>query len=232
MNTAHTQEQKITFIERLSHFLSRHRTTFLVVLIVLAVAAVALFVTLEVRNNRIERSLAEVEALQEEFARWAVLDEQEQVASIDSIGVLAQEILDSYSRLYAAQRALFIHASALGELERWNESAARYVELADRFPQSYLAPIALSQASVAYENGASADQALTALTQLVDNYDGESADVPRALFAIGRINESMGDIAEAARSYNRLIDDYPASSWTNLARDRIITLSVEGRIGS
>ena len=74
--------------------------------------------------------------------------------------------------------------------------------------------------------------ALDILNRLVEQYDAESAEIPRALFSIGRINEGLDNIVDAAESYNRLIDDYPASSWTNLARDRIITLTVQGRIGS
>ena len=74
--------------------------------------------------------------------------------------------------------------------------------------------------------------ALELLNRLVDLYDAQSAEIPRALFSIGRINEGLDQIVEAAESYNQLIDDYPGSSWTNLARDRIITLTVQGRIGS
>ena len=50
------------------------------------------------------------------------------------------------------------------------------------------------------------------------------------MFAIGRLNEKLGLMASAAEAYRELVDAYPASSWTNLARTRIITLAVEGRI--
>ena len=231
MNTAHTDEKKPTIVDHLINFLTRYRRTLVVILIVLAVAAVALFVTLEIRSNRIERSLEQVEALQEQFAEWRALDDEVRASEFQAFFDEAQQVVDSFGRLYAGQRALLLQARALEELERLEEAADIYVDLAERFPDSYLAPIALMQAAIALEDSGAADDALAQLSRIVDEYD-EVAEVPRALFSIGRIYETQDNIVEAVASYNRLIDDYPGSSWTNLARNRIITLSVEGRIGS
>ncbi len=231
MNTAHAQEKKPTFVDHLSNFLLRHRRTLLVILIVLAVAAVALFVTLEIRSNRIERALVQVETLQERFAEWQALDEDAQREEFDAFYAEAEQVIDSYGRLYAGERALFLQARALEQIDRMEEATTAYRRVAEQFPESYLAPIALIRGAVAAENNGSTDLALELLAEIVDEYD-QVAEVPRALFAIGRIQENQDNIVDAVESYNQLIDDYPNSSWTNLARNRIITLSVEGRIGS
>ena len=47
------------------------------------------------------------------------------------------------------------------------------------------------------------------------------------IFALGRLHESTEDTDSARSYYERLIDEYPASGWTNLARSRIITLNLE-----
>jgi TolA-binding protein len=88
------------------------------------------------------------------------------------------------------------------------------------------------QAAIAYENDTDIDSAKQVLGAIVSDYADSSAEVPRALFSLGRISEVEDAIADASDYYNRLVDDYPTSSWTNLARDRIITLTVQGRIGS
>jgi tetratricopeptide (TPR) repeat protein len=232
MNTAQAHEQKPRFIDLLSNFLSRHRTTLVVVLIVIAVAVVALFVALEIRSARIDRSMLAVDELQDQYAEWVALTEDERTAELDGLLEQARGLDESYSRLYAAQRALFVQGRALSLVGRHDEASEKFVEIADRFPESYLAPISLTLAAVALENDGNPEAALPLLERIVETYDETSAEVPRALFSMGRINESLDNIVEALVSYNRLIDDFPGSSWTNLARNRIITLSVEGRIGS
>jgi tetratricopeptide (TPR) repeat protein len=216
----------------ISAFLSKHRKTFAIVLGALAIGVVGLFVFLSIRNNRLERSYAAVDELQTAFSEWSGLDDTEREDRFEELSAQANRITETYPRLYAAARAILIRGDALVELERYAEAADAYVEVADRFPDTYLAPRGLMKAAVAAENGGDVQQALSSLLRLVDEYDEESPDTPRALLSIGRIYESLDDIAEAEHYYNVLIDDYPTSSWTNLARTRIITLTAQGRIGS
>ena len=232
MNTAKSHDTKPTVLDTLSHFLSRHRIVLIVFLVIVALAVIGLFVGLEITTNRTQRSLVLVEELQTSYDKWLLLDQEFRASELDPLVTEIDNLLESYPRTYAAQRAIYLHAQALAELERWSEASEHYLDLADRFPEVYLAPISLMQAAVATENAADPNLALDILNRLIDEYDAKSAEIPRALFSIGRINEGLNNIVDAAESYNRLIDDYPGSSWTNLARDRIITLTVQGRIGS
>lgn len=232
MNTSETHTQKPDFLDRLSDFLTRHRTVIVVFLIVIAVAVLALFIALEINSNRTERALVMVEDLEISYTEWLQLEEEARPAEYDAFAAEVEEILNSYPRSYATQRAIFIDGQALLELERWQDASQRFLEVNSRFPDSYLAPISLTLAAVAAENAGDPDEALRIYTLIVETQDSESAEVPRALFAIGRINEEQDNVAEAAEVYNRLVDDHPSSSWTNIARDRIITLTVQGRIGS
>lgn len=232
MNAHAAHDAKPTFLDHLTSFLTRHRTIFLVVLIVLAVSVVALFVGLSVASRRTEQSLVRVETLQSDFDAWVALDETERATKFETLALQADDIAATYPRSYAAARALYLRAGGLAELERWTEAVDNYEELADRFPDSYLAPIALLRAAVAAENGGETATALAVFKRVLDNYGSENAIAARALFSVARINETEDRIADAADAYNRLISDYPNSGWTNLARDRIITLTAEGRIGS
>ena len=232
MNTAHLNETKPTFLDHLQAFLTRFRTVLLIILISVAVAAVALFVILEVRSSQTETALARVEELQESYGEWLTLPETDQSEEYEALSAEIQAILGDYQRGYARQRTLFIQAQVLEKLERWDESREVYLEVAASSAESYLAPISITLAAVASENAGQPEQALEILTDLIDAYDSDVSEIPRALFSVGRINESLGNIADAAASYRRLIDEHPGSSWTNLARARIITLTVQGRIGS
>jgi len=232
MNTAEAHDSKSPLRDTLAHFLTRHRIALIVFLIIIAVAVVALFVVLEITTSRTERSLVRIEDLQISYADWLVLDQDLRASGFDTLVADIEDLVDSYPNTYAAQRAIYLHARGLTELEQWAAASEQYTSLADRFPEAYLAPISLTQGAVAAENAGQPQLALEILQRLIDRYDAESAEIPRALFSIGRINEGLDNIFVAAESYNQLIDDYPGSSWTNLARDRIITLTVQGRIGS
>ncbi|MFW5776903.1 MAG: tetratricopeptide repeat protein [Spirochaetota bacterium] len=212
-------------------FLTRHRTTIMITVGVIVVAVVALIIVLSVQNTRTERSLAAVDELREDFDDWLESDAQAQEAAYDLLAEDAASIIDSYPGTYAAARARLIEANALVELERWEEAAGIFLEVAEGTSDTYLAPVSLMDAAIALEHAGDSDRALVIHQRLADEYGDNTAEVPRALFSIGRLNEQADRVADAAEAYRRLIDDYPASSWTNLARNRIITLTVEGRIG-
>ena len=210
-------------------FLTRHRTTIMITVGVIVVAVVALIIVLSVQNSRTERSLAAVDELREDFDDW--LESDAEAAAYDLLAEDAASIIDSYPGTYAAARARLIDAKALVELERFEEAAAIFLEVAEQASDTYLAPVSLMDAAIALEHAGDSDRALEIHRRLADEYGDDTAEVPRALFSIGRLNEQADRVADAADAYRRLIDDYPASSWTNLARNRIITLTVEGRIG-
>lgn len=226
-----TDESQRRPIDVLVAFLNRHRTTIMITIGVIVVAVVALVVVLTVQNSRTERALTAVDELQQDFDDWLQSDPDEQAEAYETLAEDVAAIIDGYSGTYAAARARLVDARALVELERWDEAAQTYLEVADTMPESYLAPVSLMDAAIALEHAGDPEGALEIHRRIADEYDGETAEVPRALFSIGRLSEQSDRVADAADAYRRLIDDYPASSWTNLARNRIITLTVEGRIG-
>ena len=218
-------------IERITRFLTRYRKPILISLGVVALATVALVIVLSVQTARTEAALIAVEDLQDQFEAWEALDEEAQGAQYDGLAESAAAVVSEYPRTYAAVRARVLDARALAALGRYDEASSRFVEAAEARPRTYLAPVAYMDAAVAAENAGNTDRALELYRRIVDRYSGESAEVPRAVFSIGRVHEQRDEIAEAAEAYRQLIAAHPESGWTNLARNRIIALTVEGRIG-
>ncbi len=105
-----------------------------------------------------------------------------------------------------------------------------WTDLADGAPKSYMAPIGLLNAASAWEEGGKPEKAIEALARVVSAYRQTLPETPRALFALGRLSEKLEANDKAAGYYNELIDGYPGSSWTKLARDRIIYLQVRNKI--
>jgi tetratricopeptide (TPR) repeat protein len=118
-------------------------------------------------------------------------------------------------------------------MEEYAEAAADYRQLADNHRASHLAPVALYNASAGLEESGDTEAAVEALETLLSRYRDENApEVPRALFSLGRIHEQQGEYQTAAEHYRDLVDSYGNSSWTSLARDRIIWLTTQGQIES
>lgn len=227
-----TKEQPVEPVkDKIIGFLTRFRKPILIALSVAATVTVALVVVLSVQTARSEAALVAVEDLQDEYEQWLRLESGERADAYQSIAESVSDLVAEYPRTYAAVRARILDARALAELERWEDASRRFVEAADASGGTYLEPVSLMDAAVAAENGGDVDRALELHRRIADQFADESAEVPRAWFSIGRILEQRGEVAEAAEAYRRLVSSYPNSSWTNLARNRIISLTVEGRIG-
>jgi tetratricopeptide (TPR) repeat protein len=218
-------------VERITRFLTRYRKPILISVGIVAVATVVLVIVLSVQTARNEAALVAVENYQDQFEAWQTQDEDAQAAQYDALAASAAEVVREDPRTYAAVRARILDARALAAIGRYDEASSRFVEAAEARPRSYLAPVAFMDAAVTAEEAGNTDRALELYRRIVDRYAGESAEVPRALFSIGRVHEQRDEIAEAAEAYRRLVAAHPESGWTNLARNRIIALTVQGRIG-
>ncbi|MFP4426169.1 MAG: tetratricopeptide repeat protein [Spirochaetaceae bacterium] len=229
-NRPHREEER-TLQQRFIEFLSRYRAALLTILVLIVVGIVGSFLYLEISDRRATEAANLAEELRTSYQEWLELEEegdQEEKSTLkEEIDSTASEILDRYGNTFAAQRAHFVLAGLAWENENYEEAASRYALLAEEFPRSYLAPVALFNAAIAQEELGNPEEAEVLYQRLVEEYADSSAQVPRALFALGRLSESADAYEEAASYYNRILDEYGESSWTTLARNRIIFLQTE-----
>ena len=68
------------------------------------------------------------------------------------------------------------------------------------------------------------DGAVEAWQRVVDDYAATAADAPEALFNIGRVEETRGDIEAALKAYNSVAATFPNSRWTDISKSRILVL--------
>lgn len=220
-------------VDALTNFLQKYRRVFGIALIVLAVGLVALFAYVQIHNARVDDSLTQVEELQTDYQDWLNAEEEQKADLESSILEDAESIIQDYSGFYAASRALHIRANVHWEEGRVDKAVQDFQRLADEYRNSYLAPLALYNAASGLEETGKPEAAANALSQLVERYaDSGAPEVPRALFSLGRIAEQQQNYEQAAEHYRRLSDEYGNSSWTNLAKDRMIWLSTQGMIES
>ena len=228
MLDTHEPSKKQQILTALSNFLTKYRTAFIVLLIIIIAGLVAFAVTREIITRRAETSAVIVEDLQRDYGEWLTAVDDETKSSLEeSCRDQAREILDRYPRTYAAQRAFLVLGGMEFELENWTEAEKSFTSLYDRFPDSYLGAVALWNLSVVYERSDSPEAALESLQTLESEYRDTYPDMPHVLFNMGRMEETLGNVESARERYNDLVDNFPRSNWTKLARDRIIFLDLQ-----
>lgn len=125
-------------------------------------------------------------------------------------------------------RANLFCADITFKQEKYQDSASYWSAAAEKAKKTYIAPIAYFNLAVCYENLGNNDLA-------ADNYkiaadDEDFVMRAHALFSYGRIMEAKGDYTAAAAAYTDLNDKFPAESWSNLGKTRLISLKNEGKI--
>jgi TolA-binding protein len=141
-----------------------------------------------------------------------------------------EALIGKYAGTFAAQRAYAVRANIAFENKDWDKAAETWIELARKAPKSYIAPIALMNAAAALEEKGDPAKSLEILESLTKGYSTAFPEMPRVLFSIGRLSEAKESFETASTNYNKIIDEYPSSSWTKLARNRIIYLKTQNKI--
>ncbi len=222
------QKEELTnrerFVEWLTTFMARHRRWLVLGAITAAVAIVAVVVIFEVRDRRLEESLTRVERAEDRYEEWGAAEGDDRESIEAEIMSTLDDVISDYSRLYSAQRALFVRGRMHLEEERWEEAADDFRTLSERFPNSHLALIALSNKAVAWEQSGNLERALETYIDLSEERDARNPLRARALFSAGRLKEQLGDEDAAREHYNTLVSEYAESEWTKPARNRILVL--------
>ena len=174
------------------------------------------------KNQKANALLTQFEQV---YFEWSSVEDSAKEQKASDLSALFEDIEKNYKSTYAYQRALFLMGDHYYYTEEWDKCIEAYENTASLFPDSYLAPISLFNAAAAKEEKGDSDGALENYLSLSDDYHNNPL-APRSMFSAGRLKESASK-DEAITQYNLLLENYPQSNWTNLARNRIIELRTE-----
>lgn len=214
------------FVDALSGFLQRQRVPILVLTIVALVGIVSFAVYAEVSSRRAEEALVRLEDIQTRVDERQGLEDDERVEFDEEIIGELSEIIERYPRTYATQRSFFLSGILYMEQENFAEAAESFGRVADRFPEGHLALIARANQATAYEENSQPEEAMDAYRELLTMRPDSSPLIARALFSLGRLSETLSQDSDQSRDYyERVVNEYPQSNWTSLARNRLLALS-------
>ena len=210
---------------------TRLRTPLIVIAFVIIgviIASVAVFQIIETRSETATRAVEQLEEQVQELLLDLGAEESAASEQFADMSDRISALLEEYEGTYAEQRGLWLLASLSYEVGDYTVAREHYMQLAARFPDSYLVAPSLASAASAAEAEGDLDTATQLLQRIADGEGAPSPNQPQALFNLGRIAEQQGAPMEALGHYNRLVDEHIGSNWTNLGRNRILRLTLQG----
>ncbi len=206
-------------------FIENTRKPIIVILVALILIAIILSVVVAMENSKIAEGLNVLDSI--EF-RYESLDNSSEEYSNEQSSLLKEAItLSEQSSGVVKVRSLLFSADVNFDLENWSDARDLYVQAYEADTTSYTAPLALYNAAISSEEMVDLDGAVSYLT-MAKNYEDFSLSA-RALFNLARIEDTRGNYQIAADTYQELNDNYPSTSWANLAKSRLIVLKSENK---
>jgi len=225
---ANPQEQ-VKIVDRINDFMHANRKVFLFLVGAILVGVVALGIYSAVSANLVTKSTIALDSLEASYREFVELAETEKAAASTKLIVEADGISSSYGKRYAAARAAMIKAEVLSATSDVSAAEKAFAAMAETYPKSHLAPVALANAAAIAEDRGDTDLALSYLTKIESNYP-TTAGLGRITLSIGRIYETTKLHDKALETYTRLIATGVESDWTKIAHDRIILMKSQGLV--
>jgi len=219
------KEEKLTLQQHISSFLTKNRTIIIGAIAAVFVVIGALIAVTVVSDGKRDAAYTKIDALVEQW-NAARADKADSLASAeDAIIADLDKIAASNGRSFAGVRANMALAEIYFTRKDWTNAQAKYLAAEKSDPEAYTAGLNLFNAAVCAEELGNQEEAIAYLEKAVtlDSFPMKT----RALFNVGRIEETLGQADRASATYEKLTGDYAEDDWTKLAKSRLIALSIK-----
>ena len=214
-----TKKQKIT--NKLAQFIQSKRIILVILGLIIISGLLAIAVLTKISDTREESAMIISEEMNDNYAEWRNAEEDRKTELEDEISEKMDVLEADYKTYFAYQKGSFIAGLLYFEKEEYESAAEKFIEVVNQGPEGYLAPVSLFNYSVCKEESGDYKAAMEGYERIYLEYS-ESYVSSKALFSAGRVAENSDNNEEAEKYYNLLVDTYPNSNWTNIARSRII----------
>lgn len=210
----------------ISNFLQKYRAIILAGIVIIVVILTAL-AGWSIYSQGVKKEFgAKIEKLGDDYSQWkneadATKKAQLEKSFVSELKDLETKAPDSYALL----KAYFIQGEFQTDKKQWKEAATSFEKVFSLDNKSYLAPVALVNSAVCYENAQDSAKALQQYKAFLLSYPKNALLAPQVNFSQGALLESLGKTAEAIKSYQGNVENFPDSDWTKLSRDRLFVIS-------
>lgn len=219
--------EKKSLSENLGDFILRNLRVIFVFCGVLLLGAVCAVVVISVNEKTIEKGLGKIDLISYELTNKSYdLSETEIAARQD-------KALSSLSELVGKSGIVGVRANMLSaeiyyQKKDFENARSAWLAAAQKGKNTYIAPIAFFNAASCSEELGNLDDAAAgykSASEVKDFYEAA-----HALFSLGRVQEAKEDFVAAAASYQALVDKSPEDSWAKLAKNRLVSLKISGKV--
>ena len=222
------KEEKLSFSDKLGKWILKNRVVLISILVTIFVAAVVCVIAFSAVSKNTEKKFADLYALTTEYNAVVVTDlsEEEKFAESQAILTDVLAIADANAKNGVGIRAYMFAAEIQFANNDFANAADAWEKAAKANLKVYTAPLSFYNAAVCYEELGKYDAAIASLKKAIESDD--FALKAKAIFNIGRLEETIENYAAAADAYNDIIQNYSSLEVYNFAKSRLIYLKEQG----
>ena len=219
--------EKKSLSENLGDFILRNLRVIFVFCGVLLLGAVCAVVVISVNEKTIEKGLGKIDLISYELTNKSYDLSETEIAARQDKAVSSLSELVGKSGIVGV-RANMLAAEIYYQKKDFENARSAWLAAAQKGKNTYIAPIALFNAASCSEELGNLDDAAAgykSASEVKDFYEAA-----HALFSLGRVQEAKEDFVAAAASYQALVDKSPEDSWAKLAKNRLVSLKISGKV--
>jgi tetratricopeptide (TPR) repeat protein len=209
----------------LAGFLLKYRKLFTGLLAAIIAVVALFFVVSGVTAAGQKKELAVLEDLVERYEKLAGrLEENPADAEVETLRADLQSFAEK-AHGYPGAKAWALSGAIYAKQVKWPEAANAFGQAAQKGKKTHLYGTSLFNAGVAAEESGDREKALDYYTRSIAA--PENSIGVRAQFALGRLQEELGDREAARLAYRNVLDNYTGYAndvWRNFAQSRLIVL--------
>ena len=219
--------EKKSLSENLGDFILRNLRVIFVFCGVLLLGAVCAVVVISVNEKTIEKGLGKIDLISYELTNKSYDLSETEIAARQDNAVSSLSELVGKSGIVGV-RANMLSAEIYYQKKDFENARSAWLAAAQKGKNTYIAPIAFFNAASCSEELGNLDDAAAgykSASEVKDFYEAA-----HALFSLGRVQEAKEDFVAAAASYQALVDKSPEDSWAKLAKNRLVSLKISGKV--
>jgi len=198
---------------KISGFFERNAKTLLICAVALVVVVGIIVIVTAVSSGNREKAMVRIQGLEE-----TVVGSYSGMEAADKANVISSLEAEEKGKSYVSFKASYLKGLAYYQDQNYQAAYDAFMACVAKKSDSYLAPVALVNAAAAQEALGNETEALNLYNRVTTDYK-ESGMGAKALFNTGRIYFQQGNTSLAVSVFNQLIDSYPSSEYSALAKN-------------
>lgn len=219
--------EKVTVGTKLTSFMEKNKKAIICVFAVVVVAVIAFVAVSSISASTKVKNLAKLDEITYVLTKDAMNAEESVLA--DRLSAAKDSVAPYLNKGgVVGARANFIAAEVAVQQKNYKDALSYYEAAASKAGKSYLGSILTYNTASCYEMTGD-------LAKACELFKKAAADEDfllraHAQFNVGRICEAMGKANDAYDAYSELVNRKPDLEWSKVAKSRMLTLEIEGKV--